>query len=43
MHLPQALSFEDGLLTANGRPRRDVVAQRYAALIDSLYDAALAG
>lgn len=40
--LPRPLSFADGLLTANGRPRRDLVAARYASLIDELYQAALA-
>jgi long-chain acyl-CoA synthetase len=41
--LPAPLSFGDGSLTANGRPRREVIAARYAALVDSLYAAALAG
>ena len=40
--LPQPLSFADGLLTANGRPRREAIAAHYRALIDSLYEAALA-
>ncbi|WP_295802191.1 AMP-binding protein [uncultured Microbulbifer sp.] len=35
--LPQPLSFADGLLTANGRPRRDAIAQRYADIIENLY------
>lgn len=35
--LPRALSFADGSLTANGRPRRDVIATRHAAVIDELY------
>ncbi len=35
--LPEALTAVDGLLTANGRPRRDVIAARYQSLIDSLY------
>jgi long-subunit acyl-CoA synthetase (AMP-forming) len=39
--LPAPLGFRDGALTANGRPRRDVIAQRYAALVDSLYATAL--
>ena len=40
--LPQPLSFADGLLTANGRPRREAIAAHYRAVIDSLYEAALA-
>lgn len=40
--LPQPLSFKDGLLTANGRPRRDAIVARYASSIDSLYSTALA-
>jgi len=32
----------DGSLTANGRPKRDVIAARYAAEIDSLFEQALA-
>lgn len=40
--LPRQLSFADGLLTANGRPRRDAIAQRYAGLIEALYETALA-
>lgn len=40
--LPRQLSFADGLLTANGRPRRDAIAQRYAELIEALYETALA-
>ena len=40
--LPVPLTFQDGALTANGRPRRDVIAARYADLIDSMYAAALA-
>jgi long-chain acyl-CoA synthetase len=40
--LPQPLSFANGLLTANGRPRRDAVAARHAPLIDALYRTALA-
>jgi long-chain acyl-CoA synthetase len=40
--LPQPLSFEDELLTANGRPRRDSIVARYASSIDSLYSTALA-
>ena len=35
--LPQPLTFSDGLLTANGRPRRAQIAERYAALIEQLY------
>lgn len=40
--LPAALTFADGSLTANGRPRREVIAARYGALIDAMYDEALA-
>jgi len=41
--LPRALEFEEGgLLTANGRPRRDTIAARYSDLIDSMYEEALA-
>lgn len=40
--LPEPLSFSNGLLTANGRPRRDVIAARYAATIDALYETAKA-
>jgi long-subunit acyl-CoA synthetase (AMP-forming) len=40
--LPEPLSFANGLLTANGRPRRDAVAARHASLIDALYRTALA-
>lgn len=35
--LPQPLTFADGLLTANGRPRRDRIAERYARVIEDLY------
>jgi long-chain acyl-CoA synthetase len=35
--LPRPLSFADGLLTANGRPRRELIAARYASLVDELY------
>lgn len=40
--LPRQLSFAEGLLTANGRPRRDAIAQRYAGLIEALYETAMA-
>jgi len=40
--LPRPLSFADGLLTANGRPRRELVATRYASLVDELDQTALA-
>jgi long-subunit acyl-CoA synthetase (AMP-forming) len=40
--LPKPLTFADGLLTANGRPRRDAISQRYAPLIERLYETALA-
>lgn len=35
--LPAPLSFADGLLTANGRPRRDLIAERYREPIEDLY------
>lgn len=34
-------SFADGLLTSNGRPRRDAILARYRAAIDARYAAAL--
>lgn len=40
--LPEPLSFANGLLTANGRPRRDAITARHASLIDALYRTALA-
>ena len=35
--LPEAFSIENGLLTANGKLKRDAIALRYRAEIDSLY------
>lgn len=35
--LPEPLSIENGLLTANGKLKRDVIAARFAAEIDALY------
>ena len=35
--LPEAFSIENGLLTANGKLKRDAIALRYGAEIDSLY------
>lgn len=35
--LPQPLTFPGGLLTANGRPRRDAISERYAEIIENLY------
>ena len=35
--LPEAFSIENGLLTANGKLKRDAIARRYRAEIDSLY------
>lgn len=40
--LPAPLSYADGLLTANGRVRRETVLQRHAALVDSIYEQAIA-
>lgn len=34
-------SFADGLLTSNGRPRRDAILTRYRAAVDARYAAAL--
>jgi hypothetical protein len=39
---PEAFSFDAGTLTANGRPRREAIALRHAALIESLYEEAAA-
>lgn len=36
--LPEALTVENGLLTPTLKMRRNVIAERHAALIDSLYD-----
>jgi long-chain acyl-CoA synthetase len=33
----QPLSAEPGLLTSNGRPRRDAIAERYRAQLEALY------
>jgi len=33
------LHSQSGLLTANGRPRREAVLARYATLLDTLYPA----
>ncbi|WP_226668776.1 AMP-binding protein [Microbulbifer aggregans] len=35
--LPRPLGYADGLLTANGRPRRERIAEQYRNLIDALY------
>jgi len=40
--LPQPLSYAGGTLTANGRPRRDVIAATYDTLLDQLYSLQLA-
>lgn len=39
--LPEPLTFAGGLLTANGRPRRDAIAGRYAQVIENLYSGRL--
>jgi long-subunit acyl-CoA synthetase (AMP-forming) len=39
---PAAFSAADGSLTANGRPRRDVLLARHAALLDAAYAQSLA-
>lgn len=36
--LPEELSAENGVMTATRKKRRKVLNERYAALIDSLYD-----
>ncbi|GAC1627967.1 MAG: AMP-dependent synthetase/ligase [Candidatus Acidiferrum sp.] len=41
--LPDAFTPENGLLTANGKLRRDVINARYASEINSMYDANAAG
>jgi len=38
----QPFSFDDGLLTANGRLRREAIAARYGAQLDALYQQELA-
>lgn len=38
--LPEPLTFQGALLTANGRPRRGDIASTYADLIDSMYETA---
>ena len=35
--IPEAFSIENGLLTANGKLKRDAIAERYRAEIESLY------
>lgn len=40
--LDQPLSLDNGLMTANGRPRRAAIQARHATLIDSLYRDAIA-
>jgi long-subunit acyl-CoA synthetase (AMP-forming) len=37
--VPEAFTIENGLLTANGKLKRDAIAAKYAAEIDSLYAA----
>jgi len=37
--LPDVFTAENGMLTANGKLRRDAINKRYAADIDALYDA----
>lgn len=38
--LPAPLAFANGLLTANGRPRRDRIVEQYADIIETLYRSA---
>lgn len=40
--LPQPLTFAGGMLTANGRPRREAIAAAYSAVINDLYAMELA-
>ena len=37
LRLDTSLTFEDGLLTDNGRPRRERIAACFGPAIDSLY------
>ena len=41
--VPKPFNYADGLLTANGRPRREAIARRYQDDIDALYLDALVG
>jgi long-subunit acyl-CoA synthetase (AMP-forming) len=34
---PEAFTIENGLLTANGKLKRDTIAARYAAEIEAMY------
>ncbi len=38
--VPEAFTFQNGLLTSNGRLRRDAILERHGALLAPLYDAA---
>jgi long-subunit acyl-CoA synthetase (AMP-forming) len=40
---PELFTFQNGLLTSNGRLRRDAILERHGALLAPLYDAAAAG
>lgn len=42
LRVPEPFSFASGLLTANGRLRRDAIASHYGSLLDSLYREELA-
>ena len=35
--MPEPFSIESGLLTANGKLKRDAIAERYAAEIEAMY------
>jgi hypothetical protein len=37
---PEIFTFQNGLLTSNGRLRRDAILERHGALLAPLYDAA---
>ena len=39
---PEPFSFENGLLTSNGRLRRSAIVERHGALLDALYREAIA-
>jgi hypothetical protein len=40
---PEPFSFQNGLLTSNGRLRRAAILERHGALLAPLYDAAIDG
>jgi hypothetical protein len=40
---PEPFTFQNGLLTSNGRLRRDAILERHGALLAPLYDQAANG